>query len=89
MISVLLTSELSLQRSDVIAYFTCSVISRHWEVFFSKIFHGSFFLQQLPQYSQVEQNSCERNQDILLKTRHLQQNSAHRSPYFIKQKRQG
>ena len=41
MISVLLTSELSLQRSDVIAYFTCSVISRHWEVFSLKSFTGA------------------------------------------------
>ena len=41
MISVLLTSELSLQRSDVIAYFNCSVISRHWEVFSLKSFTGA------------------------------------------------
>ena len=34
MIRVAIISELSWQRSDAIAYFTCSSISRHWELFF-------------------------------------------------------
>ena len=28
-----MTSELSKQRNDAITYFTCSSISRHWELF--------------------------------------------------------
>ena len=34
MIRVAMTSELSWQRNDAITYFTCSSISRHWELFF-------------------------------------------------------
>ena len=34
MISVAMTSELSQQRNYAITYFTCSSISRHWELFF-------------------------------------------------------
>ena len=34
MIRVATTSELSQQRNDAITYFTCSSISRHWELFF-------------------------------------------------------
>ena len=34
MISVAMTSELSWQRNDAITYFTCSSISRLWELFF-------------------------------------------------------
>ena len=34
MIRVAMTSELSQQRNDAITYFTCSSISRHWELFF-------------------------------------------------------
>ena len=34
MIRVTMTSELSQQRNDAITYFTCSSISRHWELFF-------------------------------------------------------
>ena len=33
-IRVAMTSELSQQRNDAITYFTCSSISRHWELFF-------------------------------------------------------
>ena len=34
MVRVAMTSELSKQRNDAITYFTCSNISRHWELFF-------------------------------------------------------
>ena len=34
MISVAMTSELPQQRNYAITYFTCSSISRHWELFF-------------------------------------------------------
>ena len=34
MIRVAMTSELSQQRNDAIIYFTCSIISRHWKLFF-------------------------------------------------------
>ena len=34
MIRVAMTSELSWQRNDAITYFTCSSISRRWELFF-------------------------------------------------------
>ena len=34
MISVAMTSKLSRQRNDAITYFTCSSISRHWDLFF-------------------------------------------------------
>ena len=44
MIRVAMTSELSKQRNDAITYFTCSNISRHWELFLQN--HSlSFFLQ--------------------------------------------
>ena len=36
MVGVKMTWELSQQRNDVITYFNCSRISRHWEVFFEK-----------------------------------------------------
>ena len=32
-----MTSELSQQRNDAITYFTCSIISRHWELFFQNL----------------------------------------------------
>ena len=32
MIRVAMTSELSEQRNDAITYFTCSMISQHWEL---------------------------------------------------------
>ena len=37
MIRVAMTSELSQQRNDAITYFTCSIISRHWELFFQNL----------------------------------------------------
>ena len=42
MIRVAMTSELSKQRNDAITYFTCSNISRHWELFLQ---NRSHFLQ--------------------------------------------
>ena len=47
---VSMTSQLSQQLNDAITYFTCSSISRHWELF-SKIVQGSFFQQQQPRCS--------------------------------------
>ena len=32
-----MTSELSQQRNDAITYFTCRIISRHWELFFQNL----------------------------------------------------
>ena len=37
MIRLAMTSELSQQRNDAITYFTCSIISRHWELFFQNL----------------------------------------------------
>ena len=51
MIRVAMTSELSYQRNDAITYFTCSSISRHWELFFQNRLNWSFFLQQPPRCS--------------------------------------
>ena len=34
MIRVAMALELSWQRNDAITYFTCSSMSRHWELFF-------------------------------------------------------
>ena len=47
MIRVTMTSELSQKWSNAITYFTCSP----GNIFFSKIVHRSFFLQQLPRCS--------------------------------------
>ena len=43
MIGVALTSELSYKRNDAITYFTCSSISRHWELFFQNRSQELFF----------------------------------------------
>ena len=40
MIRVTMTSELSQQRNNAIIYFTCSRISRHWELFFQNRSHS-------------------------------------------------
>ena len=37
MIRVAMTSELSSQQNDAITYFTRSIISRHWELFFQNL----------------------------------------------------
>ena len=37
-----MTSKLSYQQNDAISYFTCSCISRHWELFFQNRSRGLF-----------------------------------------------
>ena len=57
MTSVILTSELSWQRNDVITFITFIRIPRHQEIF-SKIAQGSMYHLYLPQYWQSLNKFC-------------------------------
>ena len=58
MTSVILTSELSQQRNDVITFINFVRIARHQEIF-SEIAQGSMYLLYLPQCWQSLNKFCE------------------------------
>ena len=65
MIRVAMTSELSQQRNDAITYFTCSNISRHWELFFQNRPRELFPPIAASMFVKFKGNLLERYQDIL------------------------
>ena len=65
MIRVAMTSELSWQRNDAITYFTCSSISRHWELFFQNRLVELFPTIVTLMFVKFKRNLKERYRDIL------------------------
>ena len=64
MIRVARTSELSWQRNDAIIYFTCSSISRHWELFFQNRSRELFPPTERSWYSWSLREICQSNIEI-------------------------
>ena len=59
-----MTSELLKQRNDAITYFTCSNISRHWELFFQNRLLELFSPIAASMFVKFKRNLQERYRDI-------------------------
>ena len=65
MIRFIMTPELSYLRNDAITYFTCSRISRYWDLFFQNRSRKRFSPISASTLLKFKGNLCERYRDIL------------------------